>query len=192
MTSTRKELEVRITGKFPAIKKDPVQVKEYLTLRVPGPEDLIPVIQWLKTDCGFNYLHMVTAVDYLGPLNLGGFIREPNPNVFLPDGATPQITPPVKAKDYPYRDFIEILYTLLNLSARQTIFLKVDVPRDGGKIPSLIKTFKSSDWQEREIFDLFGTHFTGHPNLKKILTVDFLEGHPLRKDYVHKKDRYDD
>jgi len=59
-------------------------------------------------------------------------------------------------------------------------------------VPSAYDLFKSADWQEREQFDLMGVTFEGHPNLTKILTPDFLVGHPLRKDYVHVKDKYDE
>ena len=52
--------------------------------------------------------------------------------------------------------------------------------------------YKSADWQERETFDLYGIKFEGHPNLTKILTPSFTVGHPLRKDYVHVKDKYDE
>ncbi|MBI4667768.1 MAG: NADH-quinone oxidoreductase subunit C [Elusimicrobia bacterium] len=57
--------------------------------------------------------------------------------------------------------------------------------------PSLTSVWKTADWQEREVYDLMGIVFEGHPNLKKILTPEFIQGHPLRKDYVHIKDKYD-
>ncbi|MFH2201780.1 MAG: NADH-quinone oxidoreductase subunit C [Elusimicrobiota bacterium] len=184
------ELEAKITAAYPAVAKDPVQVKEYLTLRLPAAA-LVPVVGWLKREAGFSYLHMVTGVDYLGPISMEGFVRDPNPHPFLPDGAAPQIAPLRKTPEYPYRDSIEVVYALMNFSARLTVFLKTEVARDGGKLPSIVREFKSADWQEREIFDLFGTTFEGHPNLKKILTPDFIVGNPLRKDYAHKKDRFD-
>jgi NADH-quinone oxidoreductase subunit C len=55
-----------------------------------------------------------------------------------------------------------------------------------------VPLFKSADWQERETFDLMGVSYEGHPNLTKILTPDFTVGHPLRKDYAHVKDRFDE
>jgi len=67
----------------------------------------------------------------------------------------------------------------------------VDPLHHAASVPSLVGLFKAADWQEREIFDLFGIIFEGHPNLTKILTPDFIVGHPLRKDYVHLKDRFD-
>ncbi len=188
---TVEELEAKLTSKFPKVEKDKVPVKDYPTFRLPGTDELRPVMRWLKNEAGFDYFHMVTGVDYKGELNLAGYIREPNHNIFLEGAPAPQTAPPRLTADYPYREKIEIVYALISLKDRLTVFLKLDVPRDGGRLPSLIREFKSVDWQEREIFDLMGVKFEGHPNLKKILTPDFIEGHPLRKDYVHKKDRFD-
>ena len=58
------------------------------------------------------------------------------------------------------------------------------MPRTGSTAPSLARLFKTADWQEREVYDLLGVSFTGHPNLTKILNPDFIQGNPLRKDYV--------
>jgi len=74
----------------------------------------------------------------------------------------------------------------------EKFFLKADLPRDAEpKAPSLALLFEAADWQEREIFDLFGISFTGHPDLRRILLWEGYPGWPLRKDYVHTPDRYD-
>ncbi|MFA5138958.1 MAG: NADH-quinone oxidoreductase subunit C [Elusimicrobiota bacterium] len=88
------------------------------------------------------------------------------------------------------RKAFELVYCFTQLPAGQRVALKLETP-DPGSVPSLTAVFPSADWQEREVFDLFGVRFQGHPDLRKILTPDFLEGHPLRKDYVHAKDRFD-
>lgn len=188
---TREELEARLAAKFPKVEKAKVQVKDYLTLRLPGPADLLPVVRWLKDEAGFAYLHMVTAVDWLGGLSLDGYVREPNFNVFLPEGATPEIDPPAKNAGVDYRESFEVVYAFLHLEDRLTLFLKVDVPRAKPHLPSLASLFPTADWQEREVLDLLGVEFDGHPNPRKILTPEFIQGHPLRKDYVHQKDRFD-
>ena len=134
---------------------------------------------------------MLTAVDMKGPVDAAGYIMDPNPNAFLPEGATPQVDAPAATAGFPYRDALELVYLLSNLKTRQRLFLKVEVPRADPKAPSLIGLFKAADWQEREAIDLLGARFEGHPNLSKILTPDFIQGHPLRKDYKHQKDRFD-
>ena len=116
---------------------------------------------------------------------------KPNFNIFLPEGAHPQAEPPGKTAGVDYRDAIELTWCLSNLPRRIKLFLKADVARAGGRAPSLVSFYKAADWQEREVFDLYGVRFDAHPNLSKILTPDFTVGHPLLKDYKHVKDRFD-
>ncbi|MDJ0590745.1 MAG: NAD(P)H-quinone oxidoreductase subunit J [Pleurocapsa sp. MO_226.B13] len=66
----------------------------------------------------------------------------------------------------------------------EEVRLKVFLPRDNPKIPSVYWIWKSADWQERESYDMFGIIYEGHPNLKRILMNEDWVGWPLRKDYV--------
>lgn len=188
---TKDELKASLEKVFPDVQPAKLAAGDYLTLRLPSADRLVPVVELLVKGLGFDYLDMVTATDWLGPVSLAGFIREPNFNVFLPEGATPQAEPGGKVAGVDYRDALELTWTLSNLSRGIKVFLKLDVPRQGARVPTLIPWFKTADWQEREVYDLFGVRFDGHPNLTKILTPDFTVGHPLLKDYVHQKDRFD-
>ncbi|HEX2915144.1 MAG TPA: NADH-quinone oxidoreductase subunit C [Chloroflexia bacterium] len=77
----------------------------------------------------------------------------------------------------------EVVYHFLNIEARQPIRLKVPVSGTDPKVPSLTGLFTGANWFEREVYDLFGITFMGHPDLRRIeMPVDW-EGHPLRKDY---------
>lgn len=189
----REALAAAAKARFPAAEllAEKGAVKSYPTFRLPKPADLEPFLAWLRDEQGFSYLHMLTATDWHGQLNLDGYIRDPNFNVFLPEGATPEINEPTKQPGVDYRETIELVYALMNLPARLSVFVKVEVPREGGAAPTACGLFPAADWQEREVYDLLGVDFTGHPNLTKILTPEFLAGHPLRKDYAHKKDRFD-
>ena len=187
---TQDEQLAKIQAKFPEIAKAAVQVKDYLTVRLPTKEMLLPLASWLKGS-GFDYLEMVNAVDYLGPVGMQGYIRQMNFNTFLPDGATPQIESAATA-GYPYRPIIDLVWSFLSIKDKARLIVRLETPRDASSAPSLASLFKAADWQEREIFDLYGVNYEGHPNLVKILTPDFLQGHPLRKDYVHVKDRFDE
>ncbi len=184
------EVLSKFSAKFPRSTKAEPQVKDYPTIRLSSPSEVLPAAEFLKTELGFDYLEMVTAVDWLGPVSMDGFVRNANPNVFLPEGATPEIVSAPTA-GFNYRPTIDMLWAFGNIPARLRLFLRLELPREKASAPSLAGLFKSADWQEREVFDLLGVRFEGHPNLVKILTPDFIAGHPLRKDYVHVKDKYD-
>lgn len=189
MPLSPESLQAQLAAEFPKAEKAKTEVKGYLTLAV-SREDLKRAVGWLKTR-GFEYLDIVTAVDFKGPVDVKGFVMDPNPNAFLPEGATPQVEAPTPTPGFPYRDAIEVVYCLSNLSERLKVFLKVELSRSDARLPSLTDLFPAADWQEREAFDLLGVRFEGHPNLVKILTPEFIQGHPLRKDYVHVADRFD-
>jgi len=63
------------------------------------------------------------------------------------------------------------------------VFLKTKVPREDSRADSLVDVWPAANWQEREIYDLFGITFDGHPDLRRIMLPDDFDGHPLRKDY---------
>lgn len=83
-----------------------------------------------------------------------------------------------------YNDYLEVVYLFINSETTQKVALKVRVDSNSPKIPSITDIFPAADWNEREIFDLLGVHFTNHPNLKRILLPEDWIGHPLRKNYV--------
>lgn len=77
----------------------------------------------------------------------------------------------------------EVIYNFFSLTHHNRFFLKVMLPAEEPEIDSLTQIFNSANWLEREIWDMMGIKFTGHPDLTKILTPDELEGHPLRRDF---------
>jgi NADH-quinone oxidoreductase subunit C len=77
----------------------------------------------------------------------------------------------------------EVVYHLRSLRHNCRIGLKVDVPDETAAVPSVAEIWKTADWFEREVFDLYGIRFTGHPDLRRIMMPDDWEGHPYRKDY---------
>ncbi len=76
----------------------------------------------------------------------------------------------------------EVVYHLLSLANKQRICLKVGIPENDPTLPSLTSLWPTANWQEREVYDLFGLIFQGHPSLDRILLPEDWEGHPLRKD----------
>ncbi len=86
--------------------------------------------------------------------------------------------------DYPDRDErFEAVYHLYSIPRGERLRLKVPVPESDPTLPSLVPVWKACDWFEREAYDMFGLRFNGHPHLRRILTHDGFQGHPLRKDY---------
>jgi NADH-quinone oxidoreductase subunit C len=75
-----------------------------------------------------------------------------------------------------------LIYNLFSISTRTRIFLEIDLA-EGQTAPSATEHFASANWAEREIYDMFGIKFTGHPDLRRILMWEGFEGHPLRKDF---------
>lgn len=81
------------------------------------------------------------------------------------------------------KEYLEVVYHLFAFSRNERIVLKVRVPREDGRIPSIVELYPSADWHEREVYDLTGVWFDQHPDLRRILLPDDWEGYPLRKDY---------
>ena len=85
------------------------------------------------------------------------------------------------------RPRFEVVYHLYSLRHRQRLRLKVPADGDQPEVPSLTALWRGADWYEREVWDLFGIRFTGHPDLRRIMLYPEFVGHPLRKDYPYNK-----
>ncbi len=89
----------------------------------------------------------------------------------------------ITAVDWPARERrFDIVYHLLSPKQNCRIRIKVEVGEDTA-VPSIIDVFPGANWFEREVYDLYGVPFTGHPDMRRILTDYGFEGHPLRKDF---------
>lgn len=77
----------------------------------------------------------------------------------------------------------EVVYNLYSLSKQFRFFIKVRLDGETPTVKSVVDLWAGANWMEREVYDMMGIIFDGHPNLQKILTPDDLEGYPLRKDY---------
>lgn len=84
---------------------------------------------------------------------------------------------------YPAEPRFEVVYHLLSLSKKERVRLKVRLNSDSPVVDSLTPVWPGANFFEREVYDLFGVRFTGHPNLLRILMPEDWEGYPLRKDY---------
>ena len=108
---------------------------------------------------GFDQLIDLTAVDYL----TYGAVRS------LPEGVQPER--------------FEVVASLMSHERRQRLRMRVQVPADDPSLPTLFDLWPGAENLEREVFDMFGIVFEGHPDLSRILMPEDWSGHPLRKDY---------
>ena len=84
---------------------------------------------------------------------------------------------------YPSDPRFEVVYHLFSTSTKKRVRLKVKLPGSDASVDSLVPLWAGASFFEREVFDLFGIRFDGHPNLKRIMMPEGWNGHPLRKDY---------
>jgi NADH-quinone oxidoreductase subunit C len=81
----------------------------------------------------------------------------------------------------------EMVYHFYSVAGNRRLRIKARVPEDPAEIDSLVDVYASANWMEREVWDLYGIRFKGHPDLRRILLYEEFEGHPLRKDYPKEK-----
>jgi NADH-quinone oxidoreductase subunit C len=84
---------------------------------------------------------------------------------------------------FPLEPRFELQYHLVSIPKKNKLRVRVKLSGDDAVVDSLVPVWPGANWLEREIFDLMGIRFTGHPDLRRILLPDDWEGHPLRKDY---------
>jgi len=148
---------------------------------------LLEVARFLKEDPAFqmNYLMDLTAVDY------STFGKRPAPAFFPSSGVSVRPSPQIPDEDPwpgpPGCSRFVVVYHFYSVAHKHRLRLVVPVEEANAEVDSLSSLWPAANWLEREVWDMFGIAFRGHPNLKRILMYDGFEGHPLRKDYPVKK-----
>ncbi len=89
------------------------------------------------------------------------------------------------AIDRPAESRLEVVYRLFSYAAKAAVMVRVMLPRDGARLDTVSDLYRTAEWHERETAEMFGIEFTNHPDPRKLLLPDDLEGHPLRKDFTH-------
>ena len=90
--------------------------------------------------------------------------------------------------DWPDKGELHVVLHLFSYSKKHRVVLKVPLPRDNPRMPTISGVWSAANWQERECYDLLGVTFEGHPDLRRIMLPDDWIGHPLRKDYKEQPD----
>ena len=150
------------------------------TTLVVDPARIVEACTHLRDEEGFDFLSDIAAADYLGwgEIGVSGYIgTAAGRDLNRPMTQGRQVLPRPKEKRF------SVSYHLLAV-ATPPRRVRVQVWLDDGEAAlSLVEVWPTADWHEREAWDLMGIPFAGHPNLKRILTDDDWDGHPLRKDY---------
>jgi len=148
---------------------------------------LLEVARFLKADPALqmNSLTDITAVDY------SAFGKRPTPAFFASSGVA--VSPSSEIPDEspwpgpPGESRFAVVYHFFSLVHKHRLRLVIPVDEAVAEVDSLTSLWSGANWLEREVWDMFGIRFRGHPNLKRILMYEGFEGHPLRKDYPVKK-----
>lgn len=143
------------------------------------------VARFLRDDaaCRFDYASNVTGVDWPDKV-----VKEKIRTTRVVDGME-RVYEETRQRVEP--GFLEVVYHLYSMELRHGPLVLRQRTADraaGARVASLTPVWRSCELQEREVFDLFGVFFAGHPDLRRILMWDGFEGHPMRRDYVEPDD----
>ena len=83
-----------------------------------------------------------------------------------------------------YLDYLEVVYHLTSIKHNHSLVLKARCSRENPSLPSVVSLWRGADFQEREVYDLIGVSFSGHPNLRRLFLWEGFQGYPLRRDYL--------
>ena len=162
------EISRRVTERFGdrILASGEFQGQHHLTI---GPADLRAVLVFLRdeADLDFNVLMDLGGVDYL---------KYPSPED-AEDGDDDQ--PLYGGRAWRF----EVAYQMFSMAKNHRFRVKVAVKDDSVTVPTVWDLWRTANWMEREVFDMFGVRFDGHPNLRRILCHEEFVGHALRKDY---------
>jgi NADH-quinone oxidoreductase subunit C len=150
-------------------------------------EWLLEVARFLKQDPAMlmNYLMDLTAVDY------SAFGKRPSPAFFVSSGVS--VGPSAQIPDQdpwpgpPSQSRFTVVYHFFSTTHKHRLRLIVPLDEAEPEVDSVTSLWAGANWLEREVWDMFGIRFRGHPGLKRILMYEAFQGHPLRKDYPVKK-----
>jgi NADH-quinone oxidoreductase subunit C len=171
-----------VSERFPAAVKASHLYRGDATVMVSS-DSVLEMARTLKEDPSFqmNFLMDLTAVDF------SAFGKKRSPAFFVSSGVA--VGPPPDIPDQnpwpgpPGPARFVVVYHFFSLILKHRLRVEVPLEESQAEVDSLTSLWAGADWLEREVWDMFGIRFRGHPNLKRILMYDEFVGHPLRKDY---------
>jgi NADH-quinone oxidoreductase subunit C len=150
-----------------------------------APEDAVAVASFLREDpeLALDYCSNATGVDWPGKE-----VTEKVKVTKVVEGVETVVEETIKRVEPGYLEAVYHLFSMKHKHGPVVIRMRTGNRTDQVELPSLVPVWRSVEFQEREIFDLFGIVFTGHPDLRRILMWDGFEDHPMRRDYVDPDD----
>ena len=148
---------------------------------------LLDVARFLRDDpaLDMSFLMDLTAVDY------SAFGKRPAPAFFSSSGVALRPSAQIPDREAwpgpPGQFRFTVVYHFYSMAHKHRLRLVVPVEEAAAEVDSLTSVWPGANWLEREVWDMFGIRFRGHPDLKRILMYEGFEGHPLRKDYPVKR-----
>jgi len=148
-------------------------------------EHALTFAQFLRDDPALrlDFCSNVTGVDWLDRV-----VKKPAKIKTVVDGIQKEVDQTSEEKIPGYLEAVYHLYSVTHKHGPVIIRMRTADRAEGARLPSLTPVWRSAEFQEREIFDLYGVRFDGHPDLRRILMWDEFEDHPMRKDYVQPDD----
>lgn len=181
------QLRDRLLQAFPDAKVEvllnPAPIAQHSL--IIDPSHAVAIATWLRDepDLAFDYASNVTGVDWPDKE-----IKEKITVRETVDGEERDVSKEVTRTVPGYLEAVYHLYSMAKRHGPVILRLRTGNRSDEVALPSLTPVWRSCEFQEREIYDLFGIVFDGHPDLRRILMWDEFEGHPMRKDYVEPDD----
>jgi NADH-quinone oxidoreductase subunit C len=140
----------------------------------------VAVARFLRTDPALllDFCSNVTGVDWLDRV-----VKKAMKVKTVVEGEEKEVDQTTEEKISGYLEAVYHLYSITHKHGPVIVRMRTADREDGARLPSLTLVWRSAEFQEREIFDLYGIRFDGHPDLRRILMWDEFEDHPMRKDY---------
>ncbi len=156
---------------------DIVEYRGDLTIEVPKSKN-VKILKALKEAEGLQFDFLV---DIVGVDNSALYEKKKAKKKKPKGDEEAEEKEPVEEGPPPPR--FEVIYLLLALSTNERLRVKIRVSEDDLEVDSITGLWRGANWPEREVYDMFGIRFKGHPNLKRLLMWEGFPAHPLRKDY---------
>jgi NADH-quinone oxidoreductase subunit C len=181
------QIKVRIETAVPGAKIDIVpngSPSQQSSLLIDN-DHAVAVAKFLRDDSALrlDFCSNVTGVDWLGRV-----VKKTMKVKQVIDGVEKEVNQTTEEKIPGYLEAVYHLYSMAHKHGPVIIRMRTADRAEGAPLPSLTPIWRSAEFQEREIFDLYGVCFEGHPDLRRILMWDEFEDYPMRKDYVQPDD----